>query len=314
MLLSLLAIGSHEARADDLGDVNGDGVVNVTDVTLLINRILNSADDDCYLVAADVNSDGVVNVTDVTMLISMLMGAPQVIENKVITVNGVSFKMVLVEGGTFTMGSYPELDPDTRRNESPAHEVTVSSYYIAETEVTQELWLAVMGTKPSYFAGDPKLPVESVSLFDCAIFADRLTSLTDGVFRLPTEAEWEFAARGGNYGNGFFLAGDSDINNVAWYEQNAGETTHAVAGLMPNELGLYDMSGNVAEWCGDFYSGYSPEPQTNPCGPESGYTNVVKSGSWEMDAAGCRVASRFSVDPHEKSFSIGFRLVMNCYP
>jgi hypothetical protein len=170
--------------------------------------------------------------------------------------------MVKVKGGMFTMGA-ADGDTEARPDERPSRRVMVSDYYIGETEVTQELWEAVMGEQPSAFSGNKK-PVERVSWEDCKEFIRRLNSITGEQFRLPTEAEWEFAARGGNKSNGYLYAGSNNINEVGWWGfekggNNVNYTTQPVAQLAPNELGLYDMSGNVFEWCNDWYSGY-PKP------------------------------------------------------
>ncbi len=173
--------------------------------------------------------------------------------DEVITVKGVSFKMIGVQGGTFTMGATSEQGSDAGSDEEPAHQVTVSTFSIGDTEVTQELWQAVMGNNPSNFKG-PRRPVEKVSWEDCQNFIRELNSLTGKRFRLPTEAEWEYAARGGRKANGHKYAGSSSIDNVAWYRDNSGSQTHDIATKLANELGLYDMSGNVREWCQDWYS------------------------------------------------------------
>lgn len=232
--------------------------------------------------------------------------APPVLSGETITVNGVSFKMIAVEGGTFQMGATSE-QQDARDDEKPVHSVTLSSYHIGETEVTQALWQAVMGGNPSHFKGD-NLPVEQVSWDDCQAFISRLNQLTGRNFRLPTEAEWEFAARGGNKSRGTQYSGRSTIGDVAWYYDNSSKT-HPVATKQPNELGIYDMSGNVWEWCSDWYGKYSSSAQTNPTGPTSGSSRVDRGGGWFYDARCCRVADRGDVTPGSRSFSHGLRLV-----
>ena len=199
------------------------------------------------------------------------------IVKKTYTVNGVSFNMVQVDGGTFTMGGTAEQEKPYN-NEKPTHQVTLSSYLIGETEVTQELWQAVMGSNPSEFPGN-KRPVEKVSWYDCQEFIKKLNQQTGARFRLPTEAEWEFAARGGNRSNHTQYAGSRDIGAVAWYGDNSGSSTHDVATKKPNELGLYDMSGNVWEWCNDWYGSFSSTSQTNPKGPSSGSNRMLRGGS-----------------------------------
>lgn len=199
-------------------------------------------------------------------------------ELETFTVNGVSFDMVRVEGGTFNMGS------DAYSDEKPVHSETVKDFYIGSTEVTQDLWEAVMGSNPSYFSGG-NLPVENVSWNDCQDFCRRLSELTGRNFRLPTEAEWEYASRGGNRSRGYEYSGSNDIKSVAWYYGNSVEMTHPVASKQANELGLYDMSGNVWEWTSDLWSdNYSVEFE---CG---GPDRVIRGGSWYHDARYCRSA------------------------
>ncbi len=225
-----------------------------------------------------------------------------------ITVKGVSFKMIKVEGGSFMMGSN-----DGDADEKPVHQVTLSTFYIGETEVTQELWLAVMGKNRSKFKGT-KRPVEKVSWDDCQEFVQKLNVLTGKTFRLPTEAEWEYAARGGNRSKGYTYSGSDVIDNVAWYEDNSGDQTHEVATKQPNELGIYDMSGNVVEWVQDragLWKGpkkYEPIPQTNPQGPSSGSDRVYRGGGWDGSAGYCRVSDRGSVTPSIRVSNLGLRL------
>ena len=226
-----------------------------------------------------------------------------------ITVNGVTFNMIKVDGGTFTMGATSEQkNPDD--DEKPTHQVTLSSYYIGETEVTQALWTAVMGDNPSWFKGD-NLPVEQVSWEDCQTFIGKLNGLTGKRFRLPTEAEWEYAARGGKRSNHTQYSGSSNIDDVAWYSGNSGSKTHPVKTKKPNEFGLYDMSGNVNEWCQDWYGSYSSNAQTNPTGPDSGSYRVFRGGTWSIFGWFCRSSFRGNSSPGYRGYGLGFRLALS---
>ncbi len=226
-----------------------------------------------------------------------------------ITVNGVSFNMVRVDGGTFTMGATSEQGSDAYDDEKPAHQVTLSPYSIGETEVTQALWQAVMGSNPSKFKGDQK-PVEQVSWNDCQEFIRKLNQLTERKFRLPTEAEWEYAARGGNKSRGYKYSGSNTIGNVAWYYDNSSNSTHAVKTKQANELGLYDMSGNVWEWCQDWYGSYSSGAQTNPTGANSGSRRVSRGGCWDDRARNCRSSDRDADSPTLRFYFLGLRLAL----
>ena len=220
--------------------------------------------------------------------------------------NGVSFEMVEVRGGTFRMGTTSEQGSDG----IPVHSVTLSSYYIGKTEVTQALWKAVMGNNPSSFKGD-NLPVECVSWNDCQVFIRKLNDLTGQNFRLPTEAEWEFACRGGNNSRGYKYSGSNYIDNVAWYDGNSGDKTHPVATKLPNELGIYDMSGNVEEWCSDWWGWegyYSSGAQTNPKGPYDGSYRVNRGGSWSGYARNCPSSCRDYTGPGYCYWFLGLRL------
>ena len=234
----------------------------------------------------------------------------QQIFSKTYTANGVSFDMMMVKAGTFTMGATSEME-DSESDEKPTHQVTLTNdYYIGKTEVTQALWKAVMSNNPSYFKGD-NLPVVKVSWDDCQKFISKLNSLTGQNFRLPTEAEWEFAARGGNNSNHYQYSGSNELGDVAWYSGNSGDKTHVVATKQPNELGLYDMSGNVWEWCSDYYDNYSSSSQTNPTGPNSGSYRVFRGGGWFNNARNCRSSIRNYYTPDNSSFNdLGLRLVL----
>lgn len=317
MICLILLLPTHaSASSTKRGDVNGDSQITITDVTALIDLLLSNSDS--QQINADVNKDGIVSITDVTMLIDYLLGSVELMpEEKEFTVNGVTFIMSPVEGGSFMMGATAEQGGEGSSREKPVHQVTVSSYYIGQTEVTQALWEAVMGSNPSYFRGS-QLPVEQVSWEDCQEFIIALNQLTGLNLRLPTEAEWEFAARGGNESQGYKYAGSDDPASVAWYSYNDSwqlqgsgvHGTHAVATRMPNELGLYDMSGNVHEWCQDWYENYSASAQTNPTGGSTGSERVYRGGNWYFDEWFCRVSFRNSVVPTYHCHGIGLRLAL----
>ena len=206
------------------------------------------------------------------------------------------------------MGATSEQGSDAVGDEKPAHQVTLSAFSIGRYEVTQEEWQAVMGSNPSWFKGSRK-PVEQVSWNDCKSFISKLNSITGKNFRLPTEAEWEFASRGGIKSQGYKYSGSNNLNSVAWYDDNSGATTHDVGQKSPNELGIYDMSGNVSEWCSDWYGNYSSSSQTNPTGPSSGSLRVFRGGCGSSNAGFCRVSIRYCDNPgyHRGSY-LGLRL------
>ena len=229
------------------------------------------------------------------------------------TVNGVTFDMLAVDGGTFVMGATSEQGTDYDSDERPVHNVTLSDFTIGKYEVTQGLWKAVMGSYPgtapssSYGLGD-NYPVYNISWNDATNFINKLNQLTGKTYRLPTEAEWEYAARGGKQSKGYKYSGSNTVGNVAWYSGNSGSISHSVGQKTPNELGIYDMSGNVWEWCYDRYGSYSSNSQTNPQGPSSGSNRVNRGGRWSSAAQYVRVSYRNYDAPDGRYFSVGFRL------
>ena len=233
--------------------------------------------------------------------------------NDVLTIpvkDGINIEMVKVEAGTFMMGATSEMK-DPYDNEKPIHQVTLTNdYYMGKYEVTQALWQAVMGSNPSYFKGD-NLPVEKVSWNDCQEFISRLNGMTGRKFRLPTEAEWEYAARGGKKSRGYQYSGSYNISDVAWCGGNSGSKTHSVGTKQANELGIYDMSGNVYEWCQDWKSSYYSSSQTNPTGATSGSGRVRRGGCWYGIGQYCRSSARGSSSPGLRYGYLGLRLVLS---
>ena len=262
----------------------------------------------------------------------ILVGLVYVIKSKTeksdldFTVSGVTFKMKYVQGGTFQMGATSEQGDDAEESEKPVHTVTISNdYYIGETEVTQGLWKAVMGSNPSYFERGDNYPVERVTWNDCKEFINKLNQQTGQHFRLPTEAEWEYAARGGNKSNGYKFSGGNTLSNVGWYgywdSEDANRTiseertTKPVKLKSPNELGIYDMSGNVNEWCEDWYGDYPSGSVTDPVGPSSGSHRVLRGGCWGGGAGSCRISLRIQGDAtgdrKDTDYYDGFRLLLS---
>lgn len=225
--------------------------------------------------------------------------------------DGISIEMVKVEGGTFMMGATPEMK-NSWTEERPIHQVTLTNdYYIGKYEVTQSLWCALMDNNPSYFKGD-NLPVEQVSWDDCQKFINKLNDITGRKFRLPTEAEWEYAARGGKKSRGYQYSGSNKISDVAWYSSNSEHKTQPVGLKLANELGLYDMSGNVDEWCFDRFGFYSALSQTNPLGADDGICRVYRGGSWEQTAGFCRFSDRSNYGTSKnRIYNLGFRLALS---
>ena len=320
------------------GDASNDGYTDVEDLNAIINVLLDlaPAPNDDNMPFYDLTDDGKVDVEDVNAIINVILGLPEPSKKHTFTVNGVKFKMVEVKGGTFTMGATAEQGSVYDSDECPTHQVTLSNFSFGETEVTQELWLAVMGSNPSWFNGygnsdygtdhsdfdygtNLQRPVECVCWDACQTFITKLNQLTGKTFRLPTEAEWEYAARGGNKSQGYKYAGSNTIGDVAWYWDNipsrtpgtAGYGTQTVGTKAPNELGLYDMSGNVWEWCQDWCGTYSSGAQTNPTGPSSGSFRVRRGGSLHCDSWSCRVSDRDCWEADNWDCDFGLRLVLD---
>ena len=325
LVLFLVMLVPFQTSAQTLvGDVNGDGSVGIGDVTSMIHYLLTKDVALVLIQNADVNGNGSVEIDDLTILINYLLTNQWPMTVQTFTVNGVTFKMMPVEGGTFIMGSY--LFPSF----SYTHEVTLSDFYIGQTEVTQELWIAVMGTNPSHFTSrngysdNLQRPVECVSWFHCQDFIEKLNKLTGKTFRLPTEAEREFASMGGNKSHGYYFSGSQNAVDVAWFfpnlpsqvEGEEGFGTQPVGLKMPNELGLYDMSGNVYEWCWDYAQrydvyAYPDEAQVNPTGPETGDSRVVRGGCYNSsETMLIWVKYRLMVYPSIEARDLGLRLVL----
>lgn len=252
----------------------------------------------------------------VVLLIVVFAGGGK--DKLTVTANGVSFNLLKVEGGSFQMGAD---DSDAFDDEKPVHHVKVNSFHMGETEVTQALWNAVMGTSVIQQSGTNDAtkargegrdyPMYFVSWHDCQDFIRKLSDITGKNFRLPTEAEWEYAARGGNKSDNYKFAGSNAIDNVAWYDQNGNTSTHPVMMKSPNELGFYDMCGNVWEWCSDWSGLYGSASQTNPQGAVEGTNRVFRGGSWSTDVQRCRVTNRRGGKPDIKLNNLGFRLVLD---
>lgn len=309
LLITTTAISSLIVLAGIKGDVNCDGSVNAADVTALYNYILNG--DNTFITSSDVNGDGNINAADVTSVYNIILNGqePEPVVTE-FTVNGITFKMVTVDGGTFRMGATDEeIDiGDAGTYDYPAHDVTLTTYSIGQTEVTGQLWDAVMGT--NYYNNSTE-PVCYITLTSIEEFIAKLNEATGLKFRLPTEAEWEFAAQGGNLSKGYKYAGSNDINEVAWYKSNSDNVPHPVAQKAPNELGLYDMSGNVQEWCSDRFYEYTEDPQFNPISLSTSSLLLCRGGSFRSTSPTCRVRGRNFQQPTSPTNYYGFRLALD---
>jgi formylglycine-generating enzyme required for sulfatase activity len=220
------------------------------------------------------------------------------------TLNGISFDMIFVESGTFLMGN------SDNANNKPVHNVNISNFYIGKTTVTQKQWRAIMGSDPSYFKNCDNCPVENVSWNQIQKFLQRLNQLTNKNYRLPTEAEWEYAAKGGNKSKGYIYSGSNILSDVAWFDESCNSKTHSVALKKPNEIGIYDMSGNVYEFCEDWSGEYPKLSQTNPKGPLTGFFKVLRGGSWFSLSQRCLSSYRASERPDCRYYLGGFRIVL----
>lgn len=257
----------------------------------------------------DVNDDGVVDMSDATTLIDHVLNGVNNGSSHIFIAHNVMIEMVRVEGGTFTMGATAEQASDAFSDELPTHKVTLSPFLIGKYEVSQTLWLAVMGENPSVNTGI-NLPVDNVTWNECQTFITKLNELTGKNFRLLTEAEWEYAARGGNKSKGYKYSGSNNLGDVAWYVDNSNNTSHAMGTKAPNELGIYDMTGNVMEWVSDWKGSYSSGAQTNPTGPDSGTYRVNRGGSYGNVERLSRITNRNSIDPNMSSKTMGLRLCL----
>ena len=257
----------------------------------------------------DVNDDGVVDLSDATTLIDHVLNGVNNGSSHIFIAHNVMIEMVRVEGGTFTMGATAEQASDAFSDELPTHKVTLSPFLIGKYEVSQTLWLTVMGENPSVNTGI-NLPVDNVTWNECQTFITKLNELTGKNFRLLTEAEWEYAARGGNKSKGYKYSGSNNLGDVAWYIDNSNNTSHAMGTKAPNELGIYDMTGNVMEWVSDWKGSYSSGAQTNPTGPDSGTYRVNRGGSYGNVERLSRITNRNSIDPNMSSKTMGLRLCL----
>ena len=216
--------------------------------------------------------------------------------------------MISIEGGVFIMGCTSDQGAECTQDEFPIHRVQLSGFKLLKTEVTQGMWLSVMGNNPSYNKRSAQFPVENVSYTEIEKFIDVLNAMSSHQYRLPTEAEWEFAARGGNKSKSTLFSGSSDAQSVSWNISNSSNTSHIAGYKNANELGIFDMSGNVWEWCSDWYGEYHASEESDPRGAIDGTDKVIRGGSYSGSIWFCRNAIRMHYAPAYKSNFIGFRL------
>lgn len=314
LFIALAMLAVQRASAFDF-DLNGDGKLDMLDYEVLSGIIVDK--NLSYDAKYDVDGNGTIDAVDANLLVR------EASRVRTFTVNGVSFRMIMVEKGTFSMGATADQGADANAYSKPVHKVTLTkNFFMLETEVTQALWKAVMGEEenPSSFAGNDNLPVENVSWNNCQSFIQALNNIVNEQidnpdlavhFRLPTEAEWEYAARGGKYSASYRYSGSNTVGDVAWCGYETGYMTHAVAQKQKNELGLYDMSGNVWEWCNDWFGSYKSSDQTDPQGATSGSGKIIRGGAWSGEEDYCRVSYRSLYSPGSRSSDIGFRLALD---
>lgn len=294
---------SKEKKYNLVGELNGAKIYENSSINTMASVWETITDKDSLMAIgfAPITSDSYEKVVPLESKIS-------------ITVNDVTFDMILVESGTFEMGT-------EKISSNPIHTVTLSKdYYIGETEVTQGLWYAVMKQRPTsdgskwssiYGIGD-SYPAYYISWNDVQDFISKLNAMTGQSFRMPTEAEWEYAARGGNLSQGYIFSGSNNQVEVAWYNSNSDKKPHPVATKQPNELGIYDMSGNVGEWCEDWYSSFTNSEVVDPSGPASGSTRVLRGGACTSSYLYVQTSAREKYDPAHRGnlCGFGFRLAL----
>ena len=279
-------------------------------VSLLIAVIVISCEKDSFIDKGYyLYQDSKLYPADKVNNITIIWSDNDLPENVKQTVLEIASSMVEIQGGVFDMGSYSS----GVENEGPTHSVYLSDFHLAKTTITQKQWQAIMGShelwNEQYGKGD-KYPANYISYTQALEFINKLNSYSNLRFRLPTEAEWEFAALGGTLSHGFIYSGGNNADAVAWHKDNSNGTQHPVAMLSHNELGLYDMSGNVWEWCADYYGEYTDGHVNNPTGPATGEKRVVRGGSFSYEASYSRCKCRNCLSPNNNSFAVGLRLAM----